>query len=218
MIYYPVLSQYSLTFGAPNSILRHVKPGSGLLLIATIPSLVSLLRIPGAAVGGDARASPDSPGAAAAAAPGGRRRRSARGRPRHHGRVLLGGRRPRGGVKRRHSGRRNDSSQPTSLAPGFGTCIASSHNWTADLRGRRGRHYRRRAGLRDPIATRLSASASASGLRGQRRPGSTPSSERAPGAAPPHAIFSRRRASLRAARQQQQVLLDFEVVTILEQT
>ena len=207
MIYYPVLSQYSLTFGAPNSILRHVKPGSGLLLIATIPALKSLLRIRGAAFGSDARASPDSPGASAAAAPGGRCRRSARGGPRHHGRVFPGGRRPRSGVERRHPRRRADASQPASLAPGFCTRISSPRHRATDLRGRRSHHYCGRAGLRDPVSTRLSASASASGLRGQRRPGGPPSSERALGPAPPHAIIHRRRASLRAAHQRHQVLL-----------
>ena len=190
------ISQYSLTFGAPNSILRHVKPGSGISLIATIPALKSLLRIRGAASGSDPRASPDSPGAPAAAAPGGRDRRGTCRRPRRDSRVLSGGGRPGSGVERRHPRRRADASQPASLAPGFCTRISSSRHRIADLRGRRGHHYCCRAGLRDPVSTRLSASASASGLRGQRRPGGSPPSERAPRPASAHAILCRQRASV----------------------
>ena len=193
MIYYPVLSQYSLTFGAPNSILRHVKPGSGISLIATIPKIEPLLRVRGAADFRIPRPSPDSPGAPGAAAPGGRGGTGARGRTRRHRRIFLGGRRSGSGVERHHSGGRPDPSLASSFGTRISTRISSPHHRAPHIGNRRGYHHGRRAGLRNPVSARLSASAS--GLRGQRRTRGTPPSKRAPSAASAHAIFGRRRAS-----------------------
>ena len=207
MICYPVLSQYSLTFGAPNSILRHVKPGSGISLIATIPKIKHILRVRGSADLRIPRPSPDSPGAPGAAAPGGHSGRGARGRTRRYRQIFLGGGRSGSGVERHHSGGRPDPSLASSFGTRISTRISSPHHRAPHFGSRRSHHHRRRAGIRNPVSARLSASASASGLRGQRRACGTPYSERAPAPASAHAVVDRGRASPRASYQRQQVLL-----------
>ena len=207
MICYPVLPQYSLTFGAQIRLLRHVKPGSGISFIAAIPEVITILRVRGSAGVRFPRPSPDSPGAPGSAGPGGRGGAGARRRSRRDRRILYRSGRSGSGVERHHSRGRPDPSLAATLGARVSTRFSSPHHRAPHIRSRRSHHHRRYAGIRDTISARLSASASASGLRGQRRACGAPSSERASAATPAHAIFFRRRASVRAARQRHQVLL-----------
>ena len=97
-----------------------------------------------------------------------------------------------------------------------GSAAASLAPPVIGLRGSRSDHYGSGAGLRAPSSTRFSASAAR--LRGQRaafRPSSSPG---APGSAPAHSVFGRRRASVRASSQRQQVLLGDFLTLLSKQT
>ena len=199
------LSIYLIIWCPKFVIIRHDTPWSGLSFVATIPSRVSLLRIRSATSGSLPRASPASVDASAAAASGGVSRGSS-GRPRLDRRILLGSRRPGGGLQRGSVGRRRDSSVASALAPRLRSSISAPGDWDPRFWGHRSGHHRRCSGLRYALAARLSASASAPRVRGQRAQGSQTSSARSSRPAPAHAVDRRRRAFARAAHQRHQVL------------
>ena len=195
MICYPLLSQYSSTFGSPNSLIltRHVERTSpGLPLLSAISSTVSLSANRGSGAGSPARAAHAPAAASATASPASSGRRS-------------GPRRPRPDVRIRPQKRRHHAVEPPVLTPFLAPGISSRFSCASHLWCRRSDHHRGDACLRALSSARVSAfAAHLRRQRAARRPSSSSSAARS---TPAHSVLGWRRASVRASSQQQQVLL-----------